>query len=83
MSLPTTLAGALPKPRALRRARYRFHEEEIDAVALRAEEDRATEAAIRFQESLGLAVLTDGAMTREDLVGHYDGDQELLVSLLV
>lgn len=73
MGLLTTTVGSFPKPRALKRARRRFREDEIDVAALRQEENQAVVDVIALQERLGLSILTDGEMTREDLVGHYAG----------
>ncbi len=69
----TTTVGSFPKPRAFKRARRRFREDEIDVAELRQEEDQAVADVIALQERLGLSILTDGEMTREDLVGHYAG----------
>lgn len=73
MELLTTTVGSFPKPRALKRARRQFREGQIDGAALRQEEDLAVADTIALQERLGLSILTDGEMTREDLVGHYAG----------
>ena len=73
MGILTTTTGSFPKPRALKRARYMFREQRIDTAELSLEEDKALAAVIALQERLGLSILTDGEMTREDLVAHYAG----------
>ncbi len=73
MDILTTTVGSFPKPRALTRARRQFREGEIDGTALQQEEDQAVAEVIALQERLELSILTDGEMTREDLVGHYAG----------
>ena len=73
MGILTTTTGSFPKPRALKHARYMFREQQIDAAGLRLEEDKALAAVIALQERLGLSILTDGEMTRGDLVAHYAG----------
>ena len=73
MGILTTTVGSFPKPRALTRARRQFREREIDGTALQQEEDQAVAEVIALQERLELSILTDGEMTRADLVGHYAG----------
>ena len=73
MGLLTTTVGSFPKPAALKRARHRLREREIDRAALQHEESKALAEVISFQERAGLSILTDGEMTRGDLVGHYAG----------
>ncbi|NIM60778.1 MAG: methionine synthase, partial [Acidobacteria bacterium] len=67
---------SFPKPRALVRARRLFREEQIDAAAFGEQESRAVQQAIALQEKLGLSILTDGEMTRGDMVAHYAGRLE-------
>jgi len=76
MGLLTTTTGSFPKPRALKHARRRFRDEEIDAMELGQEEEKALADVIALQEHLGLSILTDGEMTRADLVAHYAGRLE-------
>ena len=73
MSLPTTTVGSFPKPGDLKRARWAFVEEEIDASELRKAEDQAVGEWIKLQERLGLELLTDGEMRRGDMVGFLVG----------
>ena len=71
MGLLTTTVGWFPKPVDLRRARWRFAEEEIDAAELRAAEGEATGQVLRLQEDVGLDVLVDGQMDRADSVSYF------------
>ena len=56
--------GSLLRPPALKAAREQHARGEIDAAALQAAEDREIERAIKKQESIGLAAITDGELRR-------------------
>jgi len=71
MGLKTTTIGSLPKPKALRLARWRFEECEIEEEALATATVAATQAALDLQQSLGLDARVDGQMDRSDLVTHF------------
>jgi 5-methyltetrahydropteroyltriglutamate--homocysteine methyltransferase len=71
VGLLTTTVGWFPKPVDLRRARWRFSEEEIEAAELHAAEAEATGRALRLQEDVGLDVLVDGQMDRADSVSYF------------
>lgn len=69
--------GSLLRPQALRTARDQFLKGELSVTGLRAAEDRAIEAAIRMQESIGLRAITDGEFRRSwwhlDFLWGLDG----------
>ncbi|MBZ5622868.1 MAG: 5-methyltetrahydropteroyltriglutamate--homocysteine S-methyltransferase [Acidobacteriia bacterium] len=71
MSLRTTPpfradhVGSLLRPPELKQARDRRERGEIDAEELKAVEDRAIQAVIAKQESIGLRGITDGEFRRE------------------
>jgi len=71
VGLRTTTVGSWPKPRALRVARWRHAEGEIDDAALRAAEDAALREVLALQDSLGLDLLVDGQMDRGDMISHF------------
>jgi 5-methyltetrahydropteroyltriglutamate--homocysteine methyltransferase len=65
------------RPDYLLAAREQRHRGEIDAIALRAVEDRAITEIVRFQESVGLKSITDGEYRRScfhlDFLDHLQG----------
>jgi 5-methyltetrahydropteroyltriglutamate--homocysteine methyltransferase len=69
--------GSLLRPAALKQARERRAKGEIDAVALKAVEDRAIEDVIKKQEAAGLQSITDGEFRRSwwhlDFLWGLDG----------
>jgi 5-methyltetrahydropteroyltriglutamate--homocysteine methyltransferase len=69
--------GSLLRPAALREAREKRARGEIDAVALKALEDREIERAIKKQEEAGLQSITDGEFRRSwwhlDFLWGLDG----------
>lgn len=69
--------GSLLRPPALAQARQRWKAGEIDAAALRAEEDRAVVDAVRRQRDVGMQSITDGEFRRDwwhlDFLGQLDG----------
>jgi 5-methyltetrahydropteroyltriglutamate--homocysteine methyltransferase len=62
--LRADVVGSLLRPAAWREARAAFDEGRIDEPAFRRIEDDAVRDAIRFQEALGLEVVTDGEIRR-------------------
>jgi methionine synthase II (cobalamin-independent) len=58
------VVGSLLRPPSLKEARMRYDEGKITFEELRQAEDREIRAAVRFQEDLGLAVVTDGEYRR-------------------
>jgi 5-methyltetrahydropteroyltriglutamate--homocysteine methyltransferase len=58
------VVGSLLRPPALKEARNRYDEGELTLEELRKIEDRAILQAIRLQEEIGLAVVTDGEYRR-------------------
>jgi len=69
--------GSLLRPASLADARARWKRGELDAVALREAENRAVAEAVKRQESIGLAGITDGEFRRDwwhlDFLGQLDG----------
>lgn len=60
----TDVVGSLLRPRELLEARERLERCEIGPPEFKRVEDAAVDAAIRLQEDVGLAVITDGEMRR-------------------
>ena len=58
------VVGSLLRPLALKEARTRYDEGKMTLEELREAEDREIRVAVRFQEDLGLAVVTDGEYRR-------------------
>ena len=58
------VVGSLLRPGYLREARLRYDEGKIDREELRQVENRAIREAVRFQEEIGLTVVTDGEYRR-------------------
>lgn len=71
MALLTSSIGSFPKPRTLHEARRRFVDGEIDAAALRKEEDEATRSLLDAQDALGISLLVDGEMDRADPITTF------------
>jgi len=71
--LPTTSVGSLPKPPELVEARARARRREITGKELDLEVRRATEFWIRQQEEIGVDILVDGEMYRDDPVAYFAG----------
>ncbi len=69
--------GSLLRPAALHQARAAHAAGTLDATGLRAAEDTAIRAAVRRQEALGLAAVTDGEFRRAwwhfDFLAGLDG----------
>jgi 5-methyltetrahydropteroyltriglutamate--homocysteine methyltransferase len=60
----TDVVGSLLRPRELLQARERLERGEIGPPEFKRVEDAAVDAAIRLQEGVGLAVVTDGEIRR-------------------
>src|SRR3974390_2492041 len=81
----TDVVGSLLRPGALAQARLRYERGEIAEAEFRAAENAAVEGAIRLQEQIGLAVVTDGEFRRlnfqdsfgEAVAGYDRGDATL------
>ena len=58
------VVGSLLRPPSLKEARTRYDEGKMTIEELREAEDREIRIAVRFQEDLGLAVVTDGEYRR-------------------
>lgn len=58
------VVGSLLRPAAIKQARQRFTDGEIDAAQLRAVEDNEIARVVAEQRALGLQVVTDGAFRR-------------------
>ena len=58
------VVGSLLRPAELKRARQRYDEGKLSREDLRQVEDREIRSALRLQEELGLAVVTDGEYRR-------------------
>jgi 5-methyltetrahydropteroyltriglutamate--homocysteine methyltransferase len=58
------VVGSLLRPAELKQARQRFDDGQLSREELRQVEDREIRNAVRFQEELGLAVVTDGEYRR-------------------
>ena len=63
-AIRTDVVGSLLRPRAWREARAAFDEGRLAEQDFRRIEDQAVRDAIRFQEGLGLEVVTDGEIRR-------------------
>jgi 5-methyltetrahydropteroyltriglutamate--homocysteine methyltransferase len=74
--------GSLLRTAPLKQARAQRERGEIDAVALKAVEDREIEKIIRKQEEIGLKAVTDGEFRRAfwnyDFLGALDGVEAYL-----
>jgi 5-methyltetrahydropteroyltriglutamate--homocysteine methyltransferase len=58
------VVGSLLRPAELKQSRQRYDEGKLSFDDLRQAEDREIRKAVRFQEELGLAVVTDGEFRR-------------------
>ena len=58
------VVGSLLRPAGLKQARQRYDEGKLSAEDLRQLEDQEIRNAVRLQEELGLAVVTDGEYRR-------------------
>jgi 5-methyltetrahydropteroyltriglutamate--homocysteine methyltransferase len=69
--------GSLLRPEWLAAARRQFKAGELDAAALREQEDRAVDEVVRRQEGIGLRSVTDGEFRRDwwhlDFLARLDG----------
>ena len=71
MALLTSSIGSFPKPPALHAARRRFADGELEAPALRQQEDEATRRVLSAQDELGISLLVDGEMDRADPITTF------------
>ena len=58
------VVGSLLRPAGLKQARQRYDEDKLSREQLQQVEDREIRSAVRLQEELGLAVVTDGEYRR-------------------
>jgi 5-methyltetrahydropteroyltriglutamate--homocysteine methyltransferase len=68
---PTTTIGSFPQTAEVRRLRARLQEGEISEQAYEAALEREIEAAIRWQEEVGMDVLVHGEFERNDMVQYF------------
>ena len=73
-AFPTTTIGSFPQTPEVRKARAAHARGELSYVDYEAFLKRETEAAIRWQEEIGLDVLVHGEFERNDMV-QYFGEQ--------
>ncbi|MBN9073957.1 MAG: 5-methyltetrahydropteroyltriglutamate--homocysteine S-methyltransferase [Rhizobiales bacterium] len=71
---PTTTIGSFPQTAEVRKARARHAKGELSYIDYEAFLRKETEAAIRWQEEIGLDVLVHGEFERNDMV-QYFGEQ--------
>jgi len=69
--LLTTSVGSFPKPDYLVRGRMQFARKQISADELGELERRATSEVIALQEALGIDILVDGEMERDDMATFF------------
>jgi 5-methyltetrahydropteroyltriglutamate--homocysteine methyltransferase len=72
-SLRADVVGSLLRPATWRDARAAFDEGRMPEAEFRRFEDQAVREAIRFQESLGLEVVTDGEIRRLNFQDSFGG----------
>jgi 5-methyltetrahydropteroyltriglutamate--homocysteine methyltransferase len=63
--------GSLLRPKELIEARHRFREKQISESELMEIEDRAIRHVVKFQEDVGLKVVTDGEFRRGAFFSHF------------
>ncbi|MGZ3410266.1 MAG: methionine synthase [Xanthobacteraceae bacterium] len=68
---PTTIAGSLPKPSWLAEPNKLWAPWKLSGAELEAGKLKATEEAIRLQESAGIDIVTDGEMARQHFVHGF------------
>jgi 5-methyltetrahydropteroyltriglutamate--homocysteine methyltransferase len=73
-AFPTTTIGSFPQTAEIRKARAAHTKGALDDAGYDAFLKRETEAAIRWQEEIGLDVLVHGEFERNDMV-QYFGEQ--------
>lgn len=73
-TFPTTTIGSFPQTPEVRKARAAVNKGEISNAQYESFIQRETEAAIRWQEEIGLDVLVHGEFERNDMV-QYFGEQ--------
>ncbi|ODC02277.1 5-methyltetrahydropteroyltriglutamate--homocysteine S-methyltransferase [Terasakiispira papahanaumokuakeensis] len=71
------IVGSFLRPEALKQARIQYQQGEINAVELKAVEDREIQQLVTQQEALGLRTVTDGEFRRAwwhfDFLEHLNG----------
>lgn len=70
-SLPTTTIGSFPQTQEVRAARAAHLRGELSYIDYRTFLERETEAAIRWQEDIGIDVLVHGEFERNDMVQYF------------
>ncbi|TXH36576.1 MAG: 5-methyltetrahydropteroyltriglutamate--homocysteine S-methyltransferase [Rhodospirillaceae bacterium] len=73
-ALPTTTIGSFPQTEAVRKARASHARSQLSDADYQAFLRKETDAAIRWQEEIGLDVLVHGEFERNDMV-QYFGEQ--------
>lgn len=73
-SFPTTTIGSFPQTEEVRKARAAHAKGALDDASYNAFLRRETEAAVRWQEDIGIDVLVHGEFERNDMV-QYFGEQ--------
>ncbi|KAA5602160.1 5-methyltetrahydropteroyltriglutamate--homocysteine S-methyltransferase [Blastochloris sulfoviridis] len=71
---PTTTIGSFPQTETVRKARAAFAKGELNAAAYETFLRNETDAAVRWQEEVGIDVLVHGEFERNDMV-QYFGEQ--------
>ncbi|WP_404928089.1 5-methyltetrahydropteroyltriglutamate--homocysteine S-methyltransferase [Mesorhizobium sp. ORM16] len=71
---PTTTIGSFPQTPEVRRARSAHAKGRLSYIDYQAFLKKETEAAVRWQEEIGLDVLVHGEFERNDMVQHF-GEQ--------
>ncbi len=69
--LPTTTIGSFPQTSEVRAARAAHQRGELSYIDYRAFLEHETEAAIRWQEDIGIDVLVHGEFERNDMVQYF------------
>jgi len=70
-ALPTTTIGSFPQTDAVRKARAQHLKGALDDAAYDAFLHQETEAAVRWQEDIGLDVLVHGEFERNDMAQYF------------
>jgi len=63
--------GSLLRPPALMNAYRNFKSGKLDAAALKVKQDECIREVVRFQEELGLPIVTDGEFRRTTYISHF------------
>jgi 5-methyltetrahydropteroyltriglutamate--homocysteine methyltransferase len=70
-ALPTTTIGSFPQTDSVRKVRAAYLRKEMDSRAYEDFLRRETEAAVRWQEAVGLDMLVHGEFERNDMVQYF------------